>query len=44
MVFHFTDMKQIWGSCISKDGKSIYDIKMNKKTGKSQLVAQNLET
>jgi Tol biopolymer transport system component len=44
MVLRFDPIKQIWGSCISKDGKTIYDIKMDKKTQKSQLVAQNLET
>ncbi len=44
MAFRFTEMKQIWGSCISKDGKTMYDIKMDKKAGISQLVAQNLET
>ena len=44
MALRFSPINQIWGSCISKDGKTIYDIKLNKKTAKSQLVAQNLET
>lgn len=44
MALRFDPIKQIWGSCISKDGKTIYDIKMDKKIQKSQLVAQNLET
>ena len=44
MVFRHSEPEQVWGSRLSKNGKTLFYIVLKKKAGISQLMARNLET
>jgi Tol biopolymer transport system component len=46
MIFPFAKnyIRQIWGSRFSRDGNTMFDVKHDKNTKKSLIVAQNLAT
>jgi Tol biopolymer transport system component len=44
LVFRHPEPEQVWGSRLSKDGKTLFYISLIKKAGMSKLFARNLET